>query len=548
MPTLQFKGKSVIWNHHLSVPYHTLEEDKNLSFQAEKGEGNLIIEGDNLLALKALLPQYSGKVKCIYIDPPYNTGNESWVYNDNVNSPLINDWIGKEVGVDDLTRHDKWLCMMVPRLKLLRDLLSDEGVIFISIDDNEQHHLRQVGDEVFGEENFVTNIIWQKKFSPQNDAKYFSDMHDFIVCYAKKKINGSAGGWIRNLLPRTTEMAERYSNPDDDPRGPWTSSDMTVKTYSKEYDYPIKTPSGRVAHPPKGRCWFSGKEAITGLIKDNRVWFGESGGNVPRLKTFLSEVQEGLVPVTIWFHEEVGHNQEAKQELKELFGGESAFDSPKPVSLIKRVLQLATSKDSVVLDSYAGSGTTMHAVMDLNEDDGGNRKCILVQMAEATDKEPRKNICKDITQERIRRAIKKNEYKSGFRYFRVGEAVDAETMLSGKLPTFSQLAKYVYYLCTGSHVQSEIPFTGDEKKIDERSYFVGSTSNERIYLVYDKDYDKLTHLALNLDLAKTFLKESPGKKIIVYAPACFLDEEYMAEKRIEFVSVPYNLFTKSLNR
>jgi adenine-specific DNA-methyltransferase len=186
MPTLQFKGKNVIWNHHLSVPYHTLDVDPKLGFHAKKGNDNLIIEGDNLLAFKALLPQYAGKVKCIYIDPPYNTGNEGWVYNDKVNSPLIKEWLGKEVGKDDLTRHDKWLCMMVPRLKLLRELMADDGVIFISIDDNEQHALRQIMDEIFGEDNFIANVIWQKKFSPQNDAKYFSDNHDFILCYAKK--------------------------------------------------------------------------------------------------------------------------------------------------------------------------------------------------------------------------------------------------------------------------------------------------------------------------------------------------------------------------
>jgi len=240
MPTLQFKGKTFVQNHNLAVKYHQLVPQKELSLTDKVSlHDNLIIHGDNLKALKALLPTYAGKIKCIYIDPPYNTGNENWIYNDNVNSPMLKEWLGKVVDKEDMTRHDKWLCMMTPRLKLLRELLSEDGAIFISIDDNEQHILRCLLDEVFGSQNFIQNIIWQKKFSPQNDAKYFSDNHDFIICYAKNKIEGEQKiGWVRNLLARKDKHDERYSNPDNDPRGQWTSSDLTVKTYSAEYDYP----------------------------------------------------------------------------------------------------------------------------------------------------------------------------------------------------------------------------------------------------------------------------------------------------------------------
>jgi adenine-specific DNA-methyltransferase len=539
MPTLQFKGKNIIWNHHLSIPYHTLDEVTKLDFQPEKGEGNLIIEGDNLLALKALLPMYAGRVKCIYIDPPYNTGSENWVYNDKTNSPLIKEWLGKVVSKDDLTKHDKWLCMLAPRLKLLRELLSDDGVIFISIDDNEQHHLRQLTDEIFGEDNFITNIIWQKKYSPQNDAKYFSDMHDFILCYAKKKNNnGENGGWVRKLLPRTEEMNDRYNNPDKDHRGDWKPSDFSVKTYSPEYDYTIKTPSGKTAHPPTGRCWMTSKERFKELCDDNRIWFGETGSNVPSLKKFLTEVLEGIVPVTVWLYQDAGHNQLAKQELKEIFGNEFPFDSPKPVSLLKKVFQIAAGKNSLILDSFAGSGTTMHAVMDLNNEDGGNRKCILIQMPEATEADPKKNICKDISRERVKRAIEKYGYDSGFKYLRVGIPIDAESMLSGNLPTYKQFAKYVYYLCTGRNLE-------DEKAIDEKSFFAGEFKKEAVYLVYKQDYETLTRLALNLEIAERITKEQKGKKSIVYAPACFLEEDYLKDKNIEYVGIPYNLFKKN---
>ncbi len=540
MPTLQFKGRNIIWNHHLTVPYHTLDEDTALSFDPKKGDGNIIVEGDNLTALKALLPQYAGKIKCIYIDPPYNTGNEGWVYNDKVNSPLINDWLGKTVGTDDLTRHDKWLCMMVPRLQLLRELLSDDGAIFISCDDNEQHNLRSILDDVFGQNNFIQNIIWQKKFSPQNDAKYFSDNHDFIICYAKNKVAGDVSiGWSRNLMARTEDQDNRYSNPDNDPRGPWASSDMTVRTYTPDYDYEITTPSGRIIKPTNGRCWFTSKENFENLVEEDRIWYGENGNNVPRIKKFLSEVQDGIVPVSVWLHSEVGHNQQAKQELKKIFDDvELPFETPKPVSLIKHIIKIAANENDIILDSFAGSGTTGQAVLELNKEDGGNRKFILVQMTEATDAEPNKNIAKDITAERIKRAITKYDLNSGFAYYKLGTAIDAETLLQGNLPTYEQFAKYVFYLCTGQHHSKP-------KEIKPKDYFVGNAGNTAIYLIYEQDFEKLTQLALNLSLAEKFRKASANKPVVVYAPACFLDEEYLQDFNMQFVSIPYNLFQKN---
>jgi adenine-specific DNA-methyltransferase len=294
-------------------------------------EDNLIIKGNNLLALHTLRKIYKGKVKLIYIDPPYNTGNDGFNYNDNFN-------------------HSTWLVFMRNRLEIAKDLLSDDGAIFVSVDDREQAYLKVLMDEVFGRDNFINNIIWEKKFSPQNDAKYLSDNHDFIVLYAKNKLN-----WKINLLPRTEEMNERYSNPDNDPRGDWTSGALQVKTYSASYDYPIKTPSGRLVSAGNGSCWRFSKEKLQELIEDNRIWFGPKGDGVPRLKRFLSEVQDGVVPLTIWRHTEVGHNQSAKQGLGKL---DLNFSSPKPETLLEKILKISTKEGDIVLDYHLGSGTT----------------------------------------------------------------------------------------------------------------------------------------------------------------------------------------------
>lgn len=299
----------------------------------DPGSGNMLIQGDNLLALKALEQDYAGKVKCIYIDPPYNTGNAFEHYDDGI-------------------EHSQWLNLMAPRLKILRDLLANDGSIWISIDDDESHYLKVLCDEIFGRRNFVNNVIWEKKYSPQNDAKWLSDSHDHILVYAKNKEI-----WRPYLLPRTEEMDKRYKNYDNDLRGLWKSSDLSVKTYSSSTDYPIQIPSGRIVNPPAGYSWRVSKEKFEELVKDNRIWFGKDGNNVPSIKRFLSDVQEGLVSKTIWYRIEVGDNQDAKREGKQ-FNSDNVFATPKPEKLVYRIMALASREGDLVLDSFLGSGTT----------------------------------------------------------------------------------------------------------------------------------------------------------------------------------------------
>lgn len=294
---------------------------------------NRLIFGDNLLALKALEQEFAGKVKCVFIDPPYNTGSAFAHY-------------------DDGLEHSIWLGLMRDRLEIIKRLLSEDGSLWITIDDNEAHYLKVLCDEVFGRGNFISNAIWQKKFSPQNDAKWLSDNHDHILVYSKNKEI-----WRPNLLARNDSTDSRYSNPDDDPRGVWASSDMSVRTYSESTDYPITTPSGKVVRPAESRCWSISKEKFDELVADNRIWFGKNGGNVPRIKTFLSEVKQGLVPLTVWLHTDVGNNQDAKKEVKQ-FNSKDVFDTPKPEKLLQRIIHIATNPGDLVLDSFAGSGTT----------------------------------------------------------------------------------------------------------------------------------------------------------------------------------------------
>jgi adenine-specific DNA-methyltransferase len=320
-------------DQELKLEPRILIEDSEKSYGDPNTE-NMLIHGDNLLALKALEQDFAGRIKCIYIDPPYNTGSAFEHYDDNL-------------------EHSTWLSLMKPRLEILRNLLDkDNGSIWISIDDDESHYLKVLCDEVFGRSNFVANVIWEKKYSPQNDAKWLSDSHDHILVYAKNK-----SAWRPYLLPRTEGNNESYKNPDNDYRGAWMSDNPSVKTYSVNTDFPITTPSGRVVYPPKSRCWRFTKEKFKELVKDNRIWFGRDGNGLPRLKTFLSEVKEGLVSKTIWYRLEVGDNQESKREIKELFR-DDVFSTPKPERLIKRILDLGTKSGDIILDSFLGSGTT----------------------------------------------------------------------------------------------------------------------------------------------------------------------------------------------
>jgi len=373
---------------------------------------NVYIEGDNLEVLKLLQTAYYNKIKMIYIDPPYNTGND-FVYEDDFADPMAR---YKEVtqqttksNPETMGRfHTNWLNMMYPRLRLAANLLRDDGIIFISIDDNEVFNLKKICDEVFGEENFVANIIWEKKYAPANDAKWLSDVHDNILLYAKNKDE-----WHPKLLPRGEEQNSRYTNRDNDPRGVWKAADMTVKSYSSSYDYPITTPSGRIVRPAQGRCWNTSKENFEKLVADNRIWFGETGDNVPAVKKFLTEVKDGVVPVTIWKYTEVGHNQEGRQEVKKLFANKGYFDGPKPVRLINRILSIANiSDEDIILDFFSGSGTIAQAVMEYNVENNTNIKFICIQLPELIEekseayKDGYKNIC-EIGKERIRLAGKK---------------------------------------------------------------------------------------------------------------------------------------------
>ncbi|WP_240699477.1 site-specific DNA-methyltransferase [Spirosoma sordidisoli] len=406
MPTLNWIGKDKVINHHLDVPFRTLDAQYTFHAgprQAEESAGtslsdNLIIHGDNLEALKALLPRYEGQVKCIYIDPPYNTGNEGWVYNDNVSDPKIKRWLNSVVGKEgeDLSRHDKWLCMMYPRLKLLHKLLSEDGVIFISIDDNEQASLKLMMDEIFGVGNFVVTIVWQKRTSP-DARKKISSGHEYLMAYQK---NATTYRDVFNLLELSDEDRKKFKNPDNDPRGAWVSTDCTAQAGhgTKSQFYSLTTPSGRVIDLPDGLCWRFTEERMKEEIEAGRIWFGQDGKGVPRKKTYLSE-RHGKNLWSWWDNKEVGHTQEATKEIKSIFNNSGVFDYPKPLRLISRVLQIATDKDSIVLDSFAGSGTTAHAVENLNRQDGGRRRFILVEM---------ENYAETITAERVKRVMKSN--------------------------------------------------------------------------------------------------------------------------------------------
>jgi len=420
---LNWAGKTNAIHALQSLSVGTLKPDRKESVNFDTTE-NLIIEGDNLEVLKLLQKSYFGKVKMIYIDPPYNTGNE-FIYPDNFREGL-EDYLkysgqlsaegtattsNKET---DGRYHSNWLSMMYPRLFLAKNLLRDDGVIFISIDDHEVHNLRLLMNEIFGEENFIASIVWQKVFSPKNTARHFSEDHEYILLYAKQ-----AETWLPELLPRTEEMEARYTNPDDDIRGPWTSSDLCARNYYSEGKYEVRCPSGRVIPgPPVGTYWRVKKSKFVELDAENRIHWGPDGNNMPRLKRYLSDVKAGLVPQTLWKYQDVGHTQEAKKamlEAVEFKNEDVVFDTPKPPRLIKRALQLATksSTEDVVLDFFAGSGTTGQAVLELNKEDGGNRRFILVQLPEQTEIKQFPTIA-TITRERVRRVIAKmNEADAG---------------------------------------------------------------------------------------------------------------------------------------
>jgi adenine-specific DNA-methyltransferase len=543
MPTLNWIGKEKVINHHRDVPYRVLEHQYGFSdSQQTQSElttsGNLIINGDNLEALKALLPKYEGKIDCIYIDPPYNTGNEGWVYNDNVNDPKILKWLGDVVGKDgeDLSRHDKWLCMMYPRIKLLHQLLSETGAIFISIDDNEQANLKLLCDEIFGGGNFLGNIIWQKKQSPQNDAINFSDMHDFIISYSKKKKNNrnDISGFNRNLIPKTQEQNLRYKNPDKDSRGNWASGDCTSNKNRFERPnlyYPIINPFNlNEIYPSESRVWRFEKSTFERLISENRIYFGKDGKSFPRLKLFLNDVSDGVVPSTWWTRDFAGDNQMGRRLLRDIFSNvESDFSTPKPSLLIERILQIGANKNSLILDSFAGSGTTAHAVLNLNKEDGGNRKFILVEMEDYAD---------TITAERVKRVIK--GYGEGnnatigtggsFDYFTLGQPLfvgNGQEFLNEDIPE-SKIREYIWYSETRSNYL-EIDNSADAQG------FLGQHQNTAYYFVYQKN--ELT----TLDLTYLTSIKTKAEQYVIYADNCLLSKDFMAKHNIIFKKIPRDI-------
>lgn len=544
MPNLTFKGKPFVQNHHLSVKYHQLLPNKKAG-NAKKVSlnDNLIIHGDNLKALKALLPTYAGKIKCIYIDPPYNIGNEKWVYNDNVNSPMIQEWLGKIVDSEDLTRHDKWLCMMMPRLKLLRELLTKDGVIFISIDDNEVHHLRMLMNEIFGEQNFISNIQWNSRKSVSSDA-IVSLNHNHTLLFAREMT--SFEKYKKKF--RLPSNENNFSNPDNDPRGKWTADPFDAPNLRPNLTYPIVNPNNKKEFlPPKGRCWRTTKEEYKKLLADKRIVFGKKGATKPQLKRFWSESEsKGATPTTWW--DDVGTTTNGTQELEEIFG-EKVFENPKPTSLILKILKLATNKDSLVLDSFAGSGTTAQAVMAINKEDGGTRRFILIQLPEDIDQDTEAykmgfREVVDITAERVRRTIagvksaKDANLKSGFggsfSFFELGNPIDMESILAGKnLPSYNELARYVFYTATGEEF--------DNKKINAERNFIGESQEYEIYLFYKPDLKYLKNTALTLDRANA-LGPFKKKKRLVFAPTKYLDQSHLNELRIEFAQLPFEIY------
>ena len=412
---LSWKGKSKVFAKIQEKTVSTLHPQPEESVDWDTTR-NMFIEGDNLEALKVLHKAYYGKVKMIYIDPPYNTGND-FVYNDdfaktrrqNAMDEGSLDEEGNATRDDGLRantgghKHSNWLDMMYPRLFLARNLLRQDGVIFVSIDDNEVHNLRLIMNEIFGEENFVAQISWQRKYGPANDAKYISETHEYILVFARNKID-----WSPNLLKRNDKQLLAFQNPDNDPRGPWRASDFSARTKSETGMYPIKLPSGSVVHPPASRSWITNEKRFFELKNDNRIWFGVDGSGRPMQKKFLSEVKDGITPQTWWSRDFAGDNKTARYEIKSIFP-ENVFDTPKPITLMKRVLEVGSIKDDIVMDFFGGSGTLTHAAIELNAEDGGDRKWIMVQLPELTGEksEARKAGYKtiaEISRERIRRA------------------------------------------------------------------------------------------------------------------------------------------------
>ena len=539
MPTLNWIGKEAVINHHDEVPIHTLTHDPDRSLGAENeplGTGNLLIEGDNLLALKALLPYYAGRVKCIYIDPPYNTGNENWIYNDNVNNPTIRKWLGKTVGKlsEDLSRHDKWLCMMYPRLCLLHQLLREDGVIFISIDDNEVHHLRMLMDEIFGEKNFFAILTRRAMHTVRNSSKDFNHNADYTLVYAKEKswFGEDKSRYIRYI----TDKSAKYPHNDNDGRGKYKLDPLSARNYYKPYTFTFE--NGAVWSPPSGRYPSYSQDTLRSMERDGRIDFS---GNEPRAKRYLSEVQEGQPPDVFLSPEIVGFNKEGTSELRNIFGEGGVFPQPKPVKFIKFLLELLRSKDAIILDSFAGSGTTAHAVMEQNREDRGSRRFILVEV------EPK--IAREITAVRLERVSEGYTYEQKgriqhvfgtggtFSYYHVGE-----TFLEKQEIPFSEMAQLLFFKETGtpmavdtvvSLVEGDRPSYGACNAAERyKRAFLGSADGVGVYLLNSDDI--LTEELIDR------LPPHNGSRVI-HCGGTQLTEATLKQLGITFRQMPYNL-------
>ena len=506
MPILSWLSRDDDIKAAASVPYRLLEAvPEHDGGGSDDRSENLLIQGDNLHALKALLPYYAGRVKCIFIDPPYNTRQDFAHYDDNL-------------------EHTQWLEMMYPRLELLRALLAADGSIWAIIDDDEGHYLKVIMDEIFGRRNFVANVVWQKKYSPQNDAKWLSDSHDHILVFAKNK-----NIWRPHPLPRTEEMDKRYKNPDGDPRGKWKPSGLDVRTYTAQYDYPIKTPSGRIVHPPAGRCWGVPKERLQEMIADNRIYFGKSGNNVPAVKKFLSEVKQGVTSMTIWPYKEVGHNQDAKKEIK-AFNADDVFTTPKPEKLIQRVLQLATNEGDWVLDSFLGSGTTAAVAHKMG------RRWIGIEMGDhaVTHCIPRLNAVIAGEQGGISKAVDW-QGGGGFGFYQLGAEVFTAAGKINPDIAFPTLAAHVWFCETGA------PWSGTAQ-----GAFLGAHDGSGYALLYNgvlgdrrvNGGNVLTHQTLSAirQAARAF-----SGQLVIYAAANRFGEDFLKRENIVFKQTPYEI-------
>ena len=581
MPTLEWIGKDKVINHHLDVPYRVLE--RKYSFDAggqhdeDNGSENMIIHGDNLDALKALLPRYEGQIKCIYIDPPYNTGNEKWVYNDSVNDPRIRAWLGKVVGTEgeDLSRHDKWLCMMYPRLKLLQRLMAQDGVIFISINDVEYANLKLICDEIFGANCFVSNISWQRTYSMRNDAKGIPAEVEHILVYSKKS------NWQPQKLERTKTMDSKYKNPDNDPKGAWRNIVASAPDASAHQSmvYAIQNPvTGEYTYPPQGRHWSLGqdqmleamcqwceytladledyderanacnlpveairKDVMAIVLKDDlstakrkatdiykngplpEFYFSRNGYGALSRKAYLDQM--GGRPVTnLWPFEEAGHTDEASRLLKVIFNGTSVFDTPKPPRLIERILYIVGNTNLLVLDSFAGSGTTAHAVLNMNKADGGHRKFILVE---------RENYADFITAERVKRVIQgygqgKNAVEGtggDFSYYELGEPLMIGDVLNESVGV-DKIREYVYFMDT----KCRLP-----EPHEDEPYFMGVHVNSAYYFYYER----VSVTTLNREFLHTV--KTRADAYVIYADLCMLSDAELDKHHITFKKIPRDI-------